>query len=182
MDFYVVLGRPGFNVAKRRRAKAHVGAPHKISKEESMKWFQQKVWHKQCFEATDSNQKSNFLFFVVCYPLFDHNINLLEQINFQQCDILFTLHPEKQSFLGINYCVLVARQYIYIATEMKTLSFFFLKNNLGIDKQKNKDLVTRSSEHFFSFGSCVCVCVLLLLFVDYNYDKVSLSLFSHLFL
>ena len=47
MDFYVVLGRPGFNVAKRRRAKAHVGAPHKISKEESMKWFQQKVAVKQ---------------------------------------------------------------------------------------------------------------------------------------
>jgi len=47
MDFYVVLGRPGFNVAKRRRAKAHVGAPHKISKEESMKWFQQKVTVKQ---------------------------------------------------------------------------------------------------------------------------------------
>ena len=43
MDFYVVLGRPGFNVAKRRRAKAHVGAPHRISKAESMKWFQQKV-------------------------------------------------------------------------------------------------------------------------------------------
>ncbi|PFX22922.1 60S ribosomal protein L11-like [Stylophora pistillata] len=42
MDFYVVLGRPGFNVAKRKRAKAHVGAPHKISKDESMKWFQQK--------------------------------------------------------------------------------------------------------------------------------------------
>ena len=47
MDFYVVLGRPGFNVAKRRRAKAHVGAPHKISKEESMKWFQQKVTVEQ---------------------------------------------------------------------------------------------------------------------------------------
>ena len=43
MDFYVVLGRPGFNVAKRKRAKAHVGSPHKISKDESMKWFQQKV-------------------------------------------------------------------------------------------------------------------------------------------
>ena len=43
MDFYVVLGRPGFNVAKRKRAKAHVGAPHRISKDESMKWFQQKV-------------------------------------------------------------------------------------------------------------------------------------------
>ena len=47
MDFYVVLGRPGFNVAKRKRAKAHVGAPHKISKEESMKWFQQKVTVKE---------------------------------------------------------------------------------------------------------------------------------------
>ena len=43
MDFYVVLGRPGFNISKRRRAKAHVGAPHRINREESMKWFQQKV-------------------------------------------------------------------------------------------------------------------------------------------
>lgn len=42
----MVLGRPGFNVAKRKRAKAHVGAPHKISKDDSMKWFQQKVSFK----------------------------------------------------------------------------------------------------------------------------------------
>merc|ERR1712049_36354 len=42
LDFYVVLGRPGFSVAERRRRKSHVGIKHKIPKEESMKWFQQK--------------------------------------------------------------------------------------------------------------------------------------------
>ncbi|XP_071113761.1 large ribosomal subunit protein uL5 [Haliotis cracherodii] len=42
MDFYIVLGRPGFNVAQRRRKRGRVGTSHKIGKEESMKWFQQK--------------------------------------------------------------------------------------------------------------------------------------------
>ncbi|KAJ8321916.1 hypothetical protein KUTeg_000387 [Tegillarca granosa] len=42
MDFYVVLGRPGFNVAHRRRRKSKIGFQHKVTKEESMKWFQQK--------------------------------------------------------------------------------------------------------------------------------------------
>ncbi|XP_068735082.1 large ribosomal subunit protein uL5-like [Montipora capricornis] len=42
MDFYVVLERPGFNVSQRKRAKSRIGASHRISKEESMKWFQQK--------------------------------------------------------------------------------------------------------------------------------------------
>lgn len=42
MDFYVVLGRPGFNIAYRRRKKSHVGPKHKIVKSDSMKWFQQK--------------------------------------------------------------------------------------------------------------------------------------------
>ena len=43
MDFYVVLGRPGFNVAHRKRKRSHVGFRHRITKDESMKWFQQKV-------------------------------------------------------------------------------------------------------------------------------------------
>ena len=43
MDFYVVLARPGYNVAYRRRKKAKVGFPHRIKKADSMKWFQQKV-------------------------------------------------------------------------------------------------------------------------------------------
>merc|ERR1711872_1213187 len=40
MDFYVVLGRPGFNINQRRRRKSRIGARHRISKEESIKWFQ----------------------------------------------------------------------------------------------------------------------------------------------
>ncbi|VDP40029.1 unnamed protein product [Soboliphyme baturini] len=42
MDFYVVLGRPGFNISERRRCKSRIGASHRISKEEAMKWFQTK--------------------------------------------------------------------------------------------------------------------------------------------
>merc|ERR1711993_31599 len=42
MDFYIVLTRPGTRVSKRRRAPSKVGFSHKITKEESMKWFQKK--------------------------------------------------------------------------------------------------------------------------------------------
>merc|ERR1711928_309133 len=42
MDFYVVLARPGYNVAYRRRKKSKVGFKHKITKIESQKWFQSK--------------------------------------------------------------------------------------------------------------------------------------------
>lgn len=43
MDFYVVLDRAGRRVAKRRRAQGRVGASHRSSKDEAVKWFQQKV-------------------------------------------------------------------------------------------------------------------------------------------
>lgn len=43
MDFYVVLGRRGFRVADRKRRKSRVGSKHRVTKEEAMKWFQQKV-------------------------------------------------------------------------------------------------------------------------------------------
>ncbi|CAD5234582.1 unnamed protein product [Bursaphelenchus xylophilus] len=42
MDFYVVLDRAGRRVAKRRRAKGTVGPSHRVQREESIKWFQQK--------------------------------------------------------------------------------------------------------------------------------------------
>ncbi|XP_065302695.1 large ribosomal subunit protein uL5 isoform X1 [Dermacentor albipictus] len=42
LDFYVVLGRPGFNVAHRRHKKGTIGCNHRLSKEEAIKWFQQK--------------------------------------------------------------------------------------------------------------------------------------------
>merc|ERR1712126_160906 len=42
MDFYVVLARPGYSIAYRRRKKSRVGFKHRITKTDSMKWFQQK--------------------------------------------------------------------------------------------------------------------------------------------
>ncbi|PIK42971.1 putative ribosomal protein L11 [Apostichopus japonicus] len=42
MDFYVVLGRPGYSVSHKRRRKGRVGFSHQVTKDESMKWFQQK--------------------------------------------------------------------------------------------------------------------------------------------
>ncbi|CAB3401008.1 unnamed protein product [Caenorhabditis bovis] len=42
MDFYVVLDRSGRRVAKRRRAPGRVGPSHRVGREESVKWFQQK--------------------------------------------------------------------------------------------------------------------------------------------
>lgn len=42
MDFYVVMGRPGFSVARRKRLRARVGKSHRGSKEDSIKWFKQK--------------------------------------------------------------------------------------------------------------------------------------------
>jgi len=42
MDFYVVLDRAGRRVAKRRRCTTSVGYSHRVEREESVKWFQQK--------------------------------------------------------------------------------------------------------------------------------------------
>lgn len=42
MDFYVILERPGFRVARRRKAQSKIGRPHKLTKDDAMKWFQQK--------------------------------------------------------------------------------------------------------------------------------------------
>merc|ERR1711993_61218 len=42
MDFYVVLGRAGMNVTHRRKRTAKVGQPHRLVKEDAMKWFQTK--------------------------------------------------------------------------------------------------------------------------------------------
>jgi len=41
MDFYVVLGRPGNRVAKRRRNKTSVGNHHRVSKQDAVKWFEE---------------------------------------------------------------------------------------------------------------------------------------------
>uniref|UniRef100_A0A8C5MGQ4 Large ribosomal subunit protein uL5 n=1 Tax=Leptobrachium leishanense TaxID=445787 RepID=A0A8C5MGQ4_9ANUR len=43
LDFYVVLGRPGFSIADKKHKTGCIGAKHRIGKEEAMRWFQQKV-------------------------------------------------------------------------------------------------------------------------------------------
>ena len=42
MDFYVVLGRPGMRVARRKHATGRVGPAHKVKKEDAQRWFVQK--------------------------------------------------------------------------------------------------------------------------------------------
>mmetsp|Transcript_35931 Transcript_35931/g.36614 ORF Transcript_35931/g.36614 Transcript_35931/m.36614 type:complete len:178 (-) Transcript_35931:52-585(-) len=42
MDFYVVLIRPGYRVARRKIRPQKLGIKHKVSKEDAIGWFQQK--------------------------------------------------------------------------------------------------------------------------------------------
>lgn len=42
MDFYVVLGRKGNRVHRRKLKVGRVGAGHRVTKEDAMAWFQQK--------------------------------------------------------------------------------------------------------------------------------------------
>src|SRR5579871_4959113 len=39
MDFYCCMTRPGERVAKRRRAKSRIGASHRVTKQETIKWY-----------------------------------------------------------------------------------------------------------------------------------------------
>ena len=41
MDFYVVMGRAGMNVSRKKRKRSKVGFSHRVTQEETMKWFQQ---------------------------------------------------------------------------------------------------------------------------------------------
>ena len=40
MDVNVVLERPGHRVSRRRRRMASVGTAHRVSRQESLEWFQ----------------------------------------------------------------------------------------------------------------------------------------------
>ena len=51
MDFYVVLARPGFRVARRKHCTSRVGAPHRISVDDS------KNWYKERFEGIINEDK-----------------------------------------------------------------------------------------------------------------------------
>jgi len=40
MDFYVQLTRPGYRVCKRKHKSSRIGRPHRVTKEDAIKWFQ----------------------------------------------------------------------------------------------------------------------------------------------
>mmetsp|Transcript_2061 Transcript_2061/g.2026 ORF Transcript_2061/g.2026 Transcript_2061/m.2026 type:complete len:174 (+) Transcript_2061:44-565(+) len=42
MDFYVILIRPGYRVARRKIKPAKIGKGHRVTKADAMAWFQQK--------------------------------------------------------------------------------------------------------------------------------------------
>src|ERR1700742_2252698 len=42
MDFYVVMGRPGARVAKRKAKQARIGFQHRVKKEDTIAWFKQR--------------------------------------------------------------------------------------------------------------------------------------------
>ncbi|WVR04880.1 60S ribosomal protein L11 [Kwoniella sp. DSM 27419] len=42
MDFFVVMGRPGMRVAKRKHAVGKIGASHKVKPEHTVAWFKQR--------------------------------------------------------------------------------------------------------------------------------------------
>ena len=42
MDFYVVMGRPGARVTRRKQKKARIGSSHRVKKEDTMAWFKQR--------------------------------------------------------------------------------------------------------------------------------------------
>ena len=41
MDFYVVLARPGFSVARRRHAKNKIGRNHLLTQKDAIQWFKE---------------------------------------------------------------------------------------------------------------------------------------------
>eukprot|EP00768_Dysnectes_brevis_P005044 gnl/Dysnectes_brevis/363_a404_8816.p1 GENE.gnl/Dysnectes_brevis/363_a404_8816~~gnl/Dysnectes_brevis/363_a404_8816.p1 ORF type:complete len:173 (-),score=53.70 gnl/Dysnectes_brevis/363_a404_8816:61-579(-) len=40
MDFYVVTGRPGFRISRRKAKQCRVGAPHRVRKDDALKWVE----------------------------------------------------------------------------------------------------------------------------------------------
>eukprot|EP01084_Bolivina_argentea_P194669 334041_1 len=42
MDFYICMGRPGYRVSRRKRRSSRVGAPHRLTSDDTMRWFQTK--------------------------------------------------------------------------------------------------------------------------------------------
>ncbi|CAG8533191.1 5390_t:CDS:2, partial [Ambispora gerdemannii] len=75
MDFYVVLGRPGQRVSRRRRAQTKVGSNHQVTKDETIKWFKQRAeFIKAAEEAKVLKKKPNNDEMLELYGLYKQSI------------------------------------------------------------------------------------------------------------
>ena len=43
MDFYVIMSRPGHRVNRKKHKKGRIGAPHRVTKDETVEWFKKRV-------------------------------------------------------------------------------------------------------------------------------------------
>ena len=81
------------------------------------------------------------------------------QIKLKQRDILFAFHPGKQSFLGIDYCLLVARNYVYISA--KNVDPFCFTSYLKVLKNKKSPGQTKIRfETLLLFKALLCCSIL----------------------
>jgi len=86
MDFYVVMGRPGARVARRKEQRSRIGAPHRVIKDDTMAWFKQRFdgiilvsqslpvyLHVEMLTGALRNKHMPFwLHFYVCFALYDY--------------------------------------------------------------------------------------------------------------
>lgn len=42
MDFYVVMGRPGNKIARKKQKSGRVGAPHRVTKDATINWYKKR--------------------------------------------------------------------------------------------------------------------------------------------
>ncbi len=42
MDFYVVMGRPGNKIARKKQKCGRVGAPHRVNKDDTINWYKKR--------------------------------------------------------------------------------------------------------------------------------------------
>ena len=43
MDFFVVMGRPGMRVARKKHCKGRIGFSHRVTKKDTEEWFKKRV-------------------------------------------------------------------------------------------------------------------------------------------
>lgn len=62
MDFYVVLTRPGYRVARRKHKQGKVGVQHRVTREDAMNWFKTKFQVKTSARVNSSSVIDSFVF------------------------------------------------------------------------------------------------------------------------